>query len=135
MSKNPAAAKIAAPYARAVFEYALENDNLYEFTNDFKLLLKILRATPQLLDFLKSPIITCDTKSDFLTDIFKAKISKNTLNFLTILVYRNRANLIEQILFNYFELLFSKANIKFVKVIAPIAVSKAQEKKINYVKN
>ena len=36
MSKNPVALKIAAPYARALFSYAIQRNLIHQLTGDFQ---------------------------------------------------------------------------------------------------
>jgi len=51
MSKNPLAAKVAAPYARALYDYSVEQNLMHQITADFQNLEVFLAQTPDLTDY------------------------------------------------------------------------------------
>ena len=62
MSNNPLAAKIAAPYARALYDFSVENNLMHQITADFQNLEGFLKQTPDLTEFLHNPVIGSDQK-------------------------------------------------------------------------
>ena len=48
MSKNPLAAKVAAPYARALYDFSVEQNLMHQITADFQNLEVFLTQTPDL---------------------------------------------------------------------------------------
>ena len=60
MSNNPLAAKIAAPYARALYDFSVENNLMHQITADFQNLEVFLAQTPDLADYFNNPIINSD---------------------------------------------------------------------------
>ena len=62
MSANPLTAKIAAPYARALFDISIEKNIMHQITIDFQNLKIFLKENSELTDCLNSPIVSQDAK-------------------------------------------------------------------------
>ena len=69
MSKNPLAAKVATPYARALYDFSVENNLMHQITADFQNLEVALDENPELIDYLNSPVIGADRKSTRLNSV------------------------------------------------------------------
>ena len=112
--------KVAEPYAEALFNSAKDNiKSLRETKSDMKIVVKFLRNSSDLKKFLGNPLITRTLKKNAIKDILSNLISANTLNFLLLLVDRNRINFLESIAQKFFELY--PANKSFRKNPASIA--------------
>jgi F0F1-type ATP synthase delta subunit len=57
MSANPLAAKIAAPYARALFDFSVEKNIMHQITADFQNLEIFLNETSELTEYLNNPLL------------------------------------------------------------------------------
>ena len=57
MSANPLASKIAAPYARALFDFSVEKNIMHQITADFQNLDIFLDETPELVEYLNNLLI------------------------------------------------------------------------------
>ena len=44
MSKNPLAAKVAAPYARALYTFSVENNIMHQITADFQEIIEQIKS-------------------------------------------------------------------------------------------
>ena len=66
MSKNPLAAKVAAPYARALYDFSVEQNLMHQITADFQNLEVFLEETPDLTNYLNNPLIGPDQKQELL---------------------------------------------------------------------
>jgi F-type H+-transporting ATPase subunit delta len=116
MSKNPLTAKIAAPYARALFDFSVENNIMHQITADFQNLDVFLNESTELLDYLSNPIVSNDAKSEILTKILKPQVNTETFKFLMILVERGRINVLKSVIATYLELVYETASIKTIEV-------------------
>ena len=116
MSGNPLVAKIAAPYARALFDFSVEKNIMHQITADFQNLEVFLNGTNEFLDYLSSPIVNIDAKSEVLTKTLKSQVNAETFKFLMILVKRDRINLLKAIIANYLNLVYETASIKMIEV-------------------
>ena len=69
MSSNPLTAKIAAPYARALFDFSVEKNIMHQITADFQNLEEFFSKTPELTNYLNNPLISLEAKQEILTKI------------------------------------------------------------------
>ena len=58
MSSDPLNAKIAAPYARALFDFSVEKNIMHQITADFQNLEIFLNETTELTEYLNNPIVS-----------------------------------------------------------------------------
>ena len=97
MSKNPVALKIAAPYARALFSYAIQRNLIHQLTGDFQNLEDFFNKTPELVRYLNNPIVSKKAKKEILAKTIKSKLNGETFKFLMVLINRNRINLVTSV--------------------------------------
>jgi F-type H+-transporting ATPase subunit delta len=116
MSGNPLALRIAAPYARALFDFSVEKNIMHQITADFQNLEIFLDEATELTEYLNSPIVSQDAKCEVLTKTLKSQVNTETFKFLMILVKRDRINVLKSIIANYLELVYETASIKMIEV-------------------
>ncbi len=116
MSGNPLASKIAAPYARALFDFSVEKNIMHQITADFQNLEIFLDEANELTEYLNNPIVSNDAKGEILTKTLKSQINTETFKFLMVLVNRDRINLLKSVIANYLELVYETASIKMIEV-------------------
>jgi F-type H+-transporting ATPase subunit delta len=127
MSGNPLTSKIAAPYARALFDFSVEKNIMHQITADFQNLDTFLNKTPELLEYLNNPIIKQNVKSGILTKTLKSQLNTETFKFLMVLVERDRINLLTTIIKSYLELIYQTASIKMIEVSTASAFTNLQK--------
>jgi len=127
MSKNPAETKIAIPYARALYDFSIDQNLMHQITSDFQSLSVLLNKTVDLTDYLQNPIISQVAKQELLEKTLKSKLNGETFKFLSILVKRKRINLIEPIIQNYLNLVYELASIKMIEVSSAFAFTNLQK--------
>jgi len=127
MSANPLTIKIAAPYARALFDFSVEQNIMHQITADFQNLEIFLNETTELTNYLNNPIVTQDAKREILTKTLQLQVNTETFKFLIILVNRDRINLLESIITNYLELVYETASIKMIEVSTAFAFNNLQK--------
>ena len=101
MSVNPLTKKIAAPYARALFDFSVEKNIMHQITADFQNLDVFLSETSELTDYLNNPIVKQEAKSKILEKTIKSQINTETFKFLMVLVERDRINLLRDVIESY----------------------------------
>nr|WPV76395.1 CF1 delta subunit of ATP synthase [Naviculales sp.] len=116
MSVNTLTSKIAAPYARALFDFSVEKNIMHQITADFQNLETFLDETPELTEYLSNPLVSKDAKREILTKTLKSQVNTETFKFLMVLVDRDRINLLQSIIANYLELVYETASIKTIEV-------------------
>ncbi len=130
MSANPLASKIAAPYARALFDFSVEKNIMHQITADFQNLDIFLNETAELTDYLNSPILNKQVKVGILTKTLKSQINAETFKFLMILVDRNRISFLSAIINTYLELVYETASIKTIEVSTAVSFNDSQKDKL-----
>jgi F0F1-type ATP synthase delta subunit len=74
MSANPLASKIAAPYARALFDFSVEKNIMHQITADFQNLEIFLNEAAELIEYLNNPIVSQNAKREILTKTLQSQI-------------------------------------------------------------
>ena len=82
MSVNLLASKIAAPYARALFDFSVEKNIMHQITADFQNLEIFLDESTELTDYLNNPIVSKDSKAAVLAKTLQSQINTETFKFL-----------------------------------------------------
>jgi F-type H+-transporting ATPase subunit delta len=127
MSANPLTAKIAAPYARALFDFSVEKNIMHQVTADFQNLDIFFSETSELTEYLNSPVVKREAKREILAKTLKPQINAETFKFLMILVKRDRINLLNAVINNYLELVYQTASIKMIEVSTASAFTNLQK--------
>ena len=127
MSGNPLTLKIAAPYARALFDFSIEKNIMHQITADFQNLDIFLSETTELTTYLNSPVVNQDAKREILSKTLKSQVNTETFKFLMVLVNRNRINLLNSVIKNYLELVYETASIKMIEVSTASTFSSSQK--------
>ena len=132
MSVNPLASKIATPYARALYDFSIEQNIMHQVTADFQNLEVFLSKTPDLTEYLSNPVINLKQKEDVLTKTLKSQLNSETFKFLLILVKRDRINLLSSVIISYLELVYKTASVKMIEVFTAFPFTTLQ--KLNLIK-
>ena len=127
MSANPLASKIAAPYARALFDFSVDKNIMHQITADFQNLEIFLDESGELTDYLNNPLANQDAKREVLTKTLKSQVNSETFKFLMVLVSRDRINLLKSVINNYLALVYETASIKTIEVVTAVEFSNAQK--------
>nr|YP_009308872.1 ATP synthase CF1 subunit delta [Toxarium undulatum]AOS86615.1 ATP synthase CF1 subunit delta [Toxarium undulatum] len=116
MNVNPLTAKIAAPYARALYDYSINQNIMHQITADFQNLEIFLETADELTVYLKNPLIMSSQKQEILNKTLKTQLNTETFKFLSVLVKRDRINLLESIIQEYLELVCKTASIRTIEI-------------------
>jgi F-type H+-transporting ATPase subunit delta len=116
MSTNTLALKIAAPYARALYEHSVDKNIMHKITGDFQNLETFLNKTNELTDYLSNPIIRIEDKRDILNKVLKSQVNEETFKFLVVLIDRDRINLLQLIIDHYLKMVYGLASIKTIEI-------------------
>lgn len=119
--------KIAAPYARALFDFSVEKNIMHQITADFQNLEIFLNETPQLVEYFNNPVVKQKAKGEILAKTLKSQINTETFKFLMILVERGRINFLSPIIASYLELIYQTASIKMIEVSTASAFTNFQK--------
>ena len=127
MSTNPLAAKIAAPYARALYDFSVEQNIMHQITADFQNLEVFLSKSEDFKIYLSNPLISADKKQEILEKTLKSELNTETFKFLLVLVKRDRINLLDSVIDSYLQLVYRLASIKMIEVTTAFAFTNLQK--------
>ena len=127
MSKNPLAVKAAVPYARALYDFSVEQNLMHQITADFQNLEVFLAQAPDLTNYLSNPLMSQAQKQELLDKTLKTQLNQETFKFLSVLIKRDRINLIEPIIASYLKLVYELASIKMIEVSTAFAFTNLQK--------
>jgi F-type H+-transporting ATPase subunit delta len=96
--------KVSIRYASSLLDSAIKKNNLDSVTKDMELVFNTLEGKNQLNLILKSPVIKPQVKSSILNEIFKTKITSDSLNFLQFVIDKKREDLLSNISKKFLEL-------------------------------
>lgn len=114
--------KLAKRYSKAMVDIAKEkNIDLDTMYDEMKFIQDLIGENAELKGFLMNPVISSGDKNELLAEIFKGKISDETLNFLQVLSFENRLNILDDILYSM------KEDINGIKNILETFVISATE--------
>jgi F-type H+-transporting ATPase subunit delta len=108
--------KVSHRYATSFLEMAEEKNILETIAVNVKLIYTVLKENPQLQRMLENPIIKSHIKISILEEIFKSKVTDETINFLKFVIHKNREDLIYSILQKFVELYDEKLGMVNVVV-------------------
>jgi F-type H+-transporting ATPase subunit delta len=127
MSNNPLTMKIAAPYARALFDFSNDQNIMHKVTADFQNLEVFLTQTPELLEYLNNPLVNLESKKEVLSKILQPQMNQETFQFLLVLVKRHRINLLQSVIERYLQLVYRLASIKMIEVSSAFPFTNRQK--------
>ncbi len=116
---------VAKRYSNALFEVALEGKTLDKTGEELSFVTDALNEHEDLFKALKSPLIKPMEKKDMMNAIFAEQLSKETLNFLFVLIDKKRSGALLEIGAEYHKLLAGYNNT--IKAVATTAISMTKE--------
>lgn len=96
--------KVSMRYATSLLDLAVEKNMMDVISADIELIVSAMAKSPDLERALENPVIRPETKSAILEQIFKSRISQETMNFIRFLVKKGREDLLYNIAGKFLEL-------------------------------
>ena len=117
-------------YAKAFLEYAIENKMTEQGLADLELLTTTLQSNRELRNILSQPFLSKEKKENIINRIFTGKISDKTLNFIKLMLDKNRHEIIPMILVPYRELYNEYKNIAEVTITTAVKIDEPTKQKL-----
>ncbi len=121
---------VAIRYAKAYFENCMSNNTIENSYIDILIIKDALNQFRELKSVLSNPIIKMDKKKEIISELFKDRVSEDTIKFLFFVVEQNRIDILNIILDKYCELYYEYKNILNVEVCSYIELTEEQKSKI-----
>jgi F-type H+-transporting ATPase subunit delta len=119
--------KVAEPYAQALLELAKSSNSIRETNRDISIVSSFLECSIDLKKFLVSPVRPREAKKNVLKSLFHRKISGTTLNFLMLLIDRNRISILESVIEKFQTLAQKLDGTEIAKVTCAFQLSGRQQ--------
>jgi F-type H+-transporting ATPase subunit delta len=116
--------RIATRYAKSLIELAQEKGQLEEVRRDMSEMETIIKSSPELRVFLKSPIVSADKKVAVLNKVF-AKGNEITVKFITLLASKGREGFLQEIAESFVIQYNVLKNITPVKITSAVKLDKS----------
>ncbi len=111
-------------YAQALLE--LSAGDVYNVKQEFSKLVGIYNSDTDFREFLLDPRIKLDNKQTLIKNVFSGELSKNMLNFLLLLISKQRISYIPQIFEQFVHLVDQMANVLDIKIITVEPLNEVQ---------
>lgn len=119
--------QLAKNYANSLFEA----DNNYErILSNLLTVSDVIENSSEFASTMLNPAVSLNVKFDIIDEIFKKELSAKVLNFIKIIVEKNRFGEFNQIMSAYKDLLDNVNNTKKVEIVSAIELSDNQKQNI-----
>lgn len=122
---------VADRYADALVKIAQEGKLTFiKISTDLATIKDILNQSKDLDTFLTNPLTSIDDKKEIVEKVFSSEIDALIVNFLKVLVDKNRFSAFNEIFDSYNKYLDNINNISRVKVTSAVKMSKETESRL-----
>jgi F-type H+-transporting ATPase subunit delta len=130
MLNRKMALRVVDPYAEALVSLASGQGLLDTFTADVRFIAAVWQATPELGQFLASPLVKTEAKKNLLQQVFADQIHPLLLNALQLLTDRRRIMFLGALCQRFLELQRKLQNIVLAEVTAAVPLTEAQQQSL-----
>lgn len=117
-------------YAEALFEVAIEMNKLDEFKVEFSQINEIFKSEHKLKVIFEHPKLSKNEKKDIINELFEKNVSKEVLNFMYIIIDKNRERYLDDINDEYVKLYNKEKGIVEAKAITAVKMSEEEMTKL-----
>lgn len=120
------ATEIFDPYAEALLSLAKQSNLVDDFSRDAAAIREIWQSSGDLQSFLENPTLVADQKRPVVQQVFGSGINPLILNFLNLLLDRNRISYLDGILNRFQVLVRQLRNIALAEVTTAVPLNDSQ---------
>lgn len=121
---------VARTYGEALFEVGLEKSKLHELWEEAVQLKAVFRENEGLLPLLMNPKLTKEELAGIVRSVFDGRVSEEMLNFMLLLIEKNRQRDLLEILTYFQERCKEYYHVGTVYVTAPMPLSGVQKQRL-----
>ena len=130
MNDSVITSEISAPYAQALMSLAKSENLSDRFGEDASSILHLLKESPDLDQFLASPVVDLDAKKAVLQQVLGDQVHPYMRNFLLLIVDQRRIAFLSGILKQYQALLRELNQTALAEVISAIELNEGQQQTV-----
>lgn len=122
--------KVSTRYASSLLDSAVQKNLLDTVSNDVDLVSSVIGDNPNLKRMLENPVIRLEIKTSIIEEIFKDKISSDTMEFVLFIIKKKREEILSSILEKFKELRDLKLGYVNVNVVAASEFTDSQKSEL-----
>ncbi len=123
-------------YAKAFLDYTIENDMVDQGLADLELLTETLNEHRELRIILSQPFVTKSRKENIIKRVFQGIISDKTLTFIDLILEKNHAEILPDIIVIYRDMYNRYKNIAIVTITTVVKIDKqTQQNLLRFIKH
>ncbi len=122
--------KASTRYAKALLDLSIEKNQLEKVYQDIITLKETCKGSRELVNLLNSPVVKEDQKKQALTAVFGSSFDELSINYINLLVSKNREALLPTIAEQFIKAYENHKNILTVEVTSAIKLDEAQKNKV-----
>ena len=115
--------RLASRYAKSLIDLAIEKSLVEEIFADMQWLQKLLKASRDFANLLRSPIVKPEKKQQVVVAIIKGNVSDTTVLFVRLLIAKGRESTWPEIITSFIEQYKQYKNIYTVKLATASVLS------------
>lgn len=122
--------KISVRYAKSIYEFAVEKNQLEAVKNDIELLSQSIEQVEDFDILIESPLLKESDKKKAFKAIFEKNISQATLSFIELVITNKREIYLKDIFRNFMDIYRKKQGIKKAVLTSAIELDKRITEKL-----
>ena len=122
--------RVAKPYARALYDAALEQNALESIITDIEKLRELIEHSEEFTQLIHSPVLSPQFKSETFQELFADALQPLTINFFKLLALKQRERYLIAIMDVFSEIVDEAAGRIVAKVTTAVPITPAQEARL-----
>ena len=122
--------RVAKPYARALYDAALEQNALASIIADIDKLRELIEQSEEFAQLIHSPVLSPQFKSETFQQIFADALQPLMVNFFKLLALKQRERYLIAIMDVFSEIVDEAAGRLVAKVTTAVPITSAQEERL-----
>ncbi|MCY4401205.1 MAG: ATP synthase F1 subunit delta [Candidatus Poribacteria bacterium] len=122
--------RVAKPYARALYEAAVEQNALTAIIADIEKMRELLDQSEELTQFINTPLLSPQIKSDTFQQLFTDGMHPLTINFFKLLAQKQRERYLIAIMNVFSDIVDEAAGRIAAKVTTAVPITQNQEQRL-----
>ncbi|MBE6346638.1 MAG: ATP synthase F1 subunit delta [Lentimicrobiaceae bacterium] len=127
---------IVARYAKALLDAAVDNNTVDKTLEELKFVNDTIEGSKELSSLLSQPFVSNSRKIKIFEKLFKDKVSSLTLNFMRLMIDKNRETALLDIYDKFYELYLEYKKIAIVTITSAVALDDVtQQRMVNIIRH
>lgn len=119
--------RVAVRYAQALMDVANDLSMVDRMSDDMDQIEQTIETAKDLRAMLHSPVIRPGIKHTVLNQIFASHVSKETMQFVDLIVKKGRGDLLHSVVAEFRKLVDTKRNVMRAQIRSAVELSKPQQ--------